>query len=156
MNDQNQPTAHRAILFICTGNYYRSRYAEMYFNAQASKLNLDWQAMSRGLAIDFNNGNIGPIAPRVLVRLAENGMAFQGNIRSPIKLTENDLGEANLTIALFEPEHRPLMQRRFPEWENRITYWQVPDLDLLPSNQAFSIIEQNVSDLISKLNLFEK
>jgi len=137
------------ILFICTGNYYRSRYAEMHFNAQASQLNRGWRTTSRGLAIDFNDGNLGPISPLVLVRLAENGITLQGRIRSPIRLTENDLNTANLAIALNEAEHRPLMQNRFPEWANRITYWKIPDLDLLGSDKALSMIEQKVAQLLN-------
>ena len=138
----------KSILFICTGNYYRSRYAEMYFNVLVSELNLDWIATSRGLAIEFNSGNVGPIAPRVLERLAKNGIILDSNIRYPVKLVEDDLKTADLVIALFEPEHRPLMQNRFPEWTDRITYWQVADLDLLDSQTAFSIIEQNMADLL--------
>ena len=38
------------VLFLCTGNYYRSRFAEMLFNALASRKDLDWTADSRGLA----------------------------------------------------------------------------------------------------------
>jgi len=36
-------------LFICTGNYYRSRFAEAVFNHHAAETNLKWQAFSRGV-----------------------------------------------------------------------------------------------------------
>jgi hypothetical protein len=39
------------VLFICTGNYYRSRFAEAVFNHHAEALGLRWRAFSRGLAI---------------------------------------------------------------------------------------------------------
>ncbi|HVS36227.1 MAG TPA: hypothetical protein VMS17_11650 [Gemmataceae bacterium] len=29
--------SHQAILFLCTGNYYRSRFAEILFSALAGK-----------------------------------------------------------------------------------------------------------------------
>jgi protein-tyrosine phosphatase len=38
---------HKTVLFLCTGNYYRSRYAEIYFNSVASKMELPWKATSR-------------------------------------------------------------------------------------------------------------
>jgi protein-tyrosine-phosphatase len=42
----------RAVLFLCTGNYYRSRFAEGLFNHLASQLRLGWRADSCGLALD--------------------------------------------------------------------------------------------------------
>ncbi len=140
------------ILFICTGNYYRSRYAEYYFNALAAKQNLDWEASSRGLAIEeLGGGNIGPISPRVIIRLREREIFLKDKIRFPIQLTQADLQEADLVIALYEPEHRKLMQHRFPAREDRITYWQVPDLDQIGSEIAFPKIEEYVTEQIPRL-----
>jgi protein-tyrosine phosphatase len=140
------------ILFICTGNYYRSRYAEYYFNSLAKKQNLDWEASSRGLATDLGDGNIGPIAPRVIIRLKEKEIPVNGKIRYPIQLAQADFQEADLVIALNEPEHRKLMQLRFPEWANRITYWHVPDLDQVGSEVAFPKIEQYITEQLQHLN----
>ena len=57
----------RRILFLCTGNYYRSRFAEIFFNWQAQQRGLSWQAESRGLAID--GYNYGPISRHTLATL---------------------------------------------------------------------------------------
>ena len=43
---------HKRLLFLCTGNYYRSRFAEILFNSVAGKMGLSWKASSRGLAIE--------------------------------------------------------------------------------------------------------
>jgi len=40
----------KKILFLCTGNYYRSRYAEEIFNHLAKREDLPWRAFSRGAA----------------------------------------------------------------------------------------------------------
>jgi protein-tyrosine phosphatase len=51
------------VLFLCTGNYYRSRFAEMYLNDLAGRAGIDWSADSRAL-------NISAAAPRVAERLS--------------------------------------------------------------------------------------
>ncbi len=136
----------RTVLFICTGNYYRSRYAELLFNAQQIP---GWRAESRGLALSA--ANRGPIWPMVLERLQQRGLPLPAEIRSPLALSEHDLARAALTIALDETEHRPLMQRRFPQWRDRIDYWQVPDLHLRQAEYAFMVIEAEVAALIQSL-----
>jgi len=144
------------ILFICTGNYYRSRYAEYYFNALAAKQNLDWKAISRGLAVEeLGGGNIGPITPRAILRLKEKEITIENKIRYPIQLDQADLQAADLVIALNEPEHRALMQQRFPAWEDRITYWQVPDLDQVGSEIAFPKIEEFVTEQLQHLAILD-
>ncbi len=138
------------ILFLCTGNYYRSRYAELYFNGLASKANIPWNSFSRGLATE-DSQNIGPIAPRVIIRLRQHGITLDGQIRYPLQLDQVDLEISKLVIALHEPEHRPLMQQRFPAWVNHVTYWHIPDLDKMSSDEAFSAIENQVAELFQHL-----
>ena len=46
---------HYNILFLCTGNFYRSSFAEIYFNWLAPREKLLWRADSRGLALDPTN-----------------------------------------------------------------------------------------------------
>ncbi len=53
---------YKSILFLCTGNYYRSRFAEILFNAVAGKMGLPWKASSRGLALERGVNNVGPMA----------------------------------------------------------------------------------------------
>ena len=36
------------VLFLCSGNYYRSRFAEIFFNWLAPQQGLNWRAESRG------------------------------------------------------------------------------------------------------------
>ena len=52
----------RTVLFLCTGNYYRSRFAEIVFNSLAREAGLAWRAESRGLAVERGAGNVGPLS----------------------------------------------------------------------------------------------
>ena len=52
----------RSVLFLCTGNYYRSRFAEIVFNSVAERMGLPWRASSRGLALGRGVNNVGPMA----------------------------------------------------------------------------------------------
>ena len=40
------PTKLKTVVFICTGNFYRSRFSEYFFNALAKEHGLYWQATS--------------------------------------------------------------------------------------------------------------
>ena len=138
------------ILFICTGNYYRSRFAEELFNALASQLGLDWQAISRGLDTR-RGGNIGPISPHALKKLETLNIRVEANPRGPLQLQETDLVAADITIAIDAEEHRTLIARRFAEWADEILYWHVPDLHLMEAEDALSRIETNVIHLVQEL-----
>jgi translation initiation factor 1 len=37
----------KTVLFLCTGNYYRSRFAEVLFNSVARKMGLPWEVVAR-------------------------------------------------------------------------------------------------------------
>src|SRR5207249_1727138 len=46
-----------SILFVCTGNFYRSRFAEAVFNHYAKQRQSPWRAFSRGLAVHLAEGS---------------------------------------------------------------------------------------------------
>ncbi len=142
----------RAVLFLCTGNYYRSRFAEGLFNHLAGQLRLGWRADSRGLALgQAETDNVGPISICTLEAFKLRSIPVAEPIRYPRAATLADLTSADLIIALKEAEHRALMRQHFPDWEHRITYWHVHDLDQAPSHLALAEIDTLVRDLIARL-----
>jgi len=142
----------RAVLFLCTGNYYRSRFAEGVFNHLAGQLRLGWRADSCGLALGrAETVNVGPISIYTLEAFKLRSIPIAEPIRYPRTVTLADLTSADLIIALKEAEHRALMRQRFPDWERRITYWHVHDLDQAPPHLALAEIEKLVRDLIARL-----
>ena len=143
----------KTVLFLCTGNYYRSRFAEELFNHRAARDGLGWRADSRALAVERGKNNVGPISHLVLHALEARGCAPQGVARMPQPCTRTDLEEAALVIALKDSEHRPVMRERFPGWEARTEFWLVDDIDVAPPDQALAAIEREVERLLGRLRL---
>lgn len=134
------------ILFLCTGNYYRSRYAEIFFNHLAAKKQVNWFADSRGLEASAGR-NVGPISVFALKRLTHQGIPLSEPIRFPMQLEEKDLQEAGLIIAVNRVEHEPMMQKNFPAWAEKVTYWDVADLDITDSENALAEIERRIQTI---------
>ena len=145
-------TQLRTILFICTGNFYRSRFAEAVFNYYADLMGLDWHAFSRGLAPHLVYGDI---SPRTRDALLARGISLRYTAATKASLTEHDLETADRTIALQEAEHRLLMRRQFPEWTDRIEYWQFGAPDYWGPLDTLSRIELRVADLLEELRVKE-
>lgn len=139
------------VLFLCTGNYYRSRFAEHVFNHLAEGRQLDWRAYSRGLAIELVDSRAGPISPHTRAGLAERGISLGSGVRGPIALAEDDLERADHIVALKRQEHWPLLSRRFPRWVDRVEFWQVDDVDCASPVKALPQIEVLVVGLLGRL-----
>jgi protein-tyrosine phosphatase len=142
----------KTVLFLCTGNYYRSRFAEIVFNIDVLSTSLLWEATSRALALERGINNLGQISIHVQNYLDENNLKHVGEDRYPVQCTEQDLQQASRIIALKEMEHRPLLAQRFPLWENRVEYWHVDDLDFATSQTALPLIKEKVKDLLDQLS----
>lgn len=148
---QHLARPHR-VLFLCTGNYYRSRFAEELFNWLAPQAGLSWTATSRGIATEFGVFNVGPISPHALRCLLARSIPPTNAHCFPQQLQEQDLLMAGLAIALKEAEHRPLLEQRFPCWGDCVIYWHVDDLDLARPEDALAGLERRVSDLVDCLS----
>lgn len=136
------------VLFICTGNFYRSRFAEAVFNYHCSTKGIHWSAFSRGLAIHLVEGDLSPHAEQKLQELAIPRTHTPGPREY---LSDEDMQRAQVTIALDHREHHPMMAKQFPEWQDRITYWDAQDTHLEEPDYALIKIEKHVHQLIEKL-----
>jgi protein-tyrosine phosphatase len=143
--------ANRTVLFLCTGNYYRSRFAEELFNHKAAATSMAWQAQSRALAIERGANNVGPLSPFAMHGLAVRGCSAREGGRMPLQCAAADLEAAHRIIALNEPEHRPLVRTRFPEWEQRVQFWQVEDVEYVRPEVALAAIERQIDALFGAL-----
>ena len=138
------------VLFLCSGNYYRSRFAEHLFNWLAECDGLPWRAHSRGLGVG-RAGNIGPVSRYTVERL-HIGDSAVGDFRFPRQLSDADLAASDLVIAMKEAEHRPLLANLFPSWEDQVEYWHVDDLDCAEPEEALTALENDVRALVGLLD----
>jgi protein-tyrosine phosphatase len=142
------------VLFLCTGNYFRSRFSEELFNHWARRMQLDWRAESRGLMPDMEalkRQNVGRISRHALDALEVRGIQPRGAERWPMPVQRDELEFARRTIALKEAEHRPMMTLRFPDLVDRIEYWAVDDIDVLPPPRCIEQAEAQLLKLLQEL-----
>ena len=138
----------KKVLFICTGNFYRSRFAEAVFNFHANQRKLTWQAYSRGLAIHWADGLLSP-ATAAALSARQIPITYTGPTR--IQLTEKDLELADLHIALDRNEHLRMMEEQFPYWSQKIQYWEVRDMPMVLPEVALPSIESQILHLLDHL-----
>jgi protein-tyrosine phosphatase len=139
----------KTVLFLCTGNYYRSRFAEIFFNWHAPQRGLKWQATSRGLGLD--PGNLGPLSSHTILRLRELGIPLERGQRLPMSASRHDFENADHIVAVKATEHRPMIERRFPTWLDQVEFWEVHDLDCAGPEEAMPCLEREVVELIGRL-----
>jgi len=137
------------VLLLCTGNYYRSRLAEFYFNHLADEAKSPWRAVSRGLRI--SGSNVGPLSAHTRAWLAQKGINASEPHRLPIPALEADFWSADHIVAVKEAEHRAIMQERFPHWADRVEYWHIHDLDAATPDEAIPELIAHVDNLFARL-----
>lgn len=140
------------VLFLCTGNYYRSRFAEECFNALAKARGLEDRATSRGLHEAINAlRNPGPISPFTLEALAARQIVPAEATRTPARVTDADLDAASCIVAIDESEHRFWIERDFPRHAAKVRYWKIHDLDRTGATEALAALESEVGRLLETL-----
>jgi low molecular weight protein-tyrosine phosphatase len=140
---------HRRVLFICTGNFYRSRFAEAVFNHHAEQRHASWTAFSRGLAVHLAEGRLSPFTAEAL---CTRKIEFRHTGLDRVQLSEEDLSKSYRCVAMDRLEHFPMMLKQFPTWADRIDYWDVSDIPYRCSTDALPEIEIKVIQLLEEVS----
>ena len=99
----------RRLIFVCTGNFYRSRLAELLFNHHAALLGLQWKAESRGLMV---TGRLRGLAAEARAYAELQGLPDAPG-RNPLPLLVDELAAAGLVVLMNRTEHETFMEREF-------------------------------------------
>ncbi len=140
----------KELLFICTGNYYRSRFAEAWFNFRIQGRLDGWRAISRGLDIGWAPPGMSADTRDAIKRFSIPEECYT---HQKTALTEACLKNAELVYALKETEHKPMIMRQFPQWESKVHYWEIHDLDVAGPEVTIPEICLKVDQLISSLEI---
>ena len=130
------------ILFVCSGNAYRSPLAE----ALLKKLRSDLEIDSAGLHV------IIPISKQVQEYLAKRNAA-QYLKQTPQSIYEKNLREYDLIVAM-ERIHENSILRVCPECETKLVDWNIEDPYFLEYEEAKNVylyIENKVEELAKSL-----
>jgi len=130
------------ILFICTGNSYRSPVAE----ALLKKIRGDLEVESAGTQ---PAGMIAPNAKKFLER--EN--ALEKLKRRPEGIDQKNVEEYDLIVAMKQ-NHKNEILRLYPQTEDRIEVWNIDDPIYLPygsDEEVFEEIKRKVMELAESI-----
>jgi len=131
------------ILFVCTGNSYRSLVAETLLK----KVRGDLEVESAGTQ---PAGMIAPNAKKFLER--EN--ALEKLKRTPEGIDQKNLEEYDLIVAMKQ-NHKNEILRRYPQMEDRIEVWNIDDPIYLPyrsEEEVFEEIKRKVIELAESIS----
>lgn len=141
------------LLFLCSGNYYRSRFAEEYFNHLAEIKGLNWKAFSKGLSQNMPSpNNPGSISKHTIEALEQRKINGKELKRLPKSMKKDDFLKYDRIIALSEVEHRPMLEARFSHQCEVVDFFEVGDLPLEEPKEAMNKITNLVDALVKRIN----
>ncbi len=140
------------VLFLCTGNFYRSRLAEELAHNYAFMEGIGLVSDSAGLGPIPNAVNVGPIRFEVVEYLEKRGIKPRGAGRFPRKCTAADIESSGIVIGMNEAEHRQMVEEQFQGVHlEHVRYWHVPDMEEDPGNIGPDLMYSNVLELLAQI-----
>lgn len=130
------------ILFVCTGNSFRSPVAE----ALLKKLRGDLEVYSAGTYP-------ASMIARNARRLLEGENASKNLKTTPEGIEQKDMEEYDLIVAMKE-EHRDYLLKEYPQLIEKILVWNIDDPYLLPAGsdrRVLKEIKEKVRELSASL-----
>lgn len=130
------------VLFVCSGNAYRSPVAEALLKKHRQDVEVDSAGTSPAI----------PISGEAEKYLTQES-AEQYLKKAPESLDSKQLDEYDL-IVVMEPNHKEVILNRCPECTENIVVWNIDDPYFLPqgyTEKIFKQIRQKVKELAVSL-----
>jgi protein-tyrosine-phosphatase len=130
------------ILFVCSGNAYRSPVAEALLRKFHPSVEVDSAGTDPAIPIS--------VAAK---KYLKDEAALKFLKQAPEGLQQKNLASYDLIIAM-KPRHKALISAECPECTDRITVWDIDDPYFLPhghTKRIFDQIKMKVSELTTLL-----
>lgn len=109
---------------------------------------MPWVASSAGLLMENDNqGNISEYT-----RTFAHARGWKVPDRPPMAATAELFQEADLVIALKEEEHRGPIERRFSDYQDKVTYWSIHDEDVMKPSDILPLLESQLTRFVDTLS----
>ena len=128
------------ILFVCSGNAFRSPVAEALLKKQKPEIEVD-------------SAGANPVVPEAIAGSAWNYSAREGAEKYlkhfPERLDDKRLNDYDLIIAM-EPHHKDVILSKSPGCEKKTVGWNIEDPYFLPHGYTMKIFRQ-IRDKVEEL-----
>ena len=137
------------ILFVCTGNIFRSRFAEEVFNHLCKINGVDAIAFSAGLQVGrYKQRKIYWPAMNELERLKIEPLRSN---EDSVHINDIDVSIYDQIICMDEEEHKPMVRSNELLSGFTFQYWNIVDMPKVPSDISLPRCYKKVETLIGQL-----
>ena len=137
------------ILFVCTGNIFRSRFAEEVFNHLCKINGVDATAFSAGLQVGrYNQRKIYRPAMNELERLKIEPLRSN---EDSVHINDIDVSIYDQIICMDEEEHKSMVRSNELLSGFTLQYWNIVDMPKVPSDISLPKCYKKVETLIDQL-----
>ena len=138
-----------SILFVCTGNIFRSRFAEEVFNHLRKINGVDATAFSAGLQVGrYKQRKIYWPAMNELERLKIEPLRSN---EDSVHINDIDVSIYDQIICMDEEEHKPMVRSNELLSGFNFKYWNIVDMPKVSSDISLPKCYKKVETLIDQL-----
>ena len=137
------------ILFVCTANIFRSRFAEEVFNFLAIKEKISARAFSAGLKV--GEYHIRRIHRPALEQLEKLNIKPKRPNKLSLHIDEVQLNKYDQLICMDETEHKPMVLSNSKLKGFNFEYWDIIDEPKVQSDVSLPLCYKKVKELVADL-----
>ena len=138
------------VLFVCTANIHRSRFAEEVFNYLSEKNKKSSSAFSAGLRV--GDYNFRKIYYPALDNLEKFNILPKRADELSVHINNIDLNQYDRLICMDKNEHKPMIQSDPYLSTFKFEYWDITDMPKVDSNISLPKCYKQVESLWNQVS----